>query len=110
MKLSALVCAHNDEARLADCLRRLEFCDEIVVVIVSGRPVMITDHLDSWDAVVAAWLPGGEAAGLVDVLFGDVPFSGRLPMDWPASVDDLPLGSSVNPPLFPMGHGITDQG
>jgi glycosyltransferase involved in cell wall biosynthesis len=32
VKLSALVCAHNDEARLADCLRRLEFCDEIVVV------------------------------------------------------------------------------
>ncbi|HEY8004555.1 MAG TPA: glycosyltransferase [Phenylobacterium sp.] len=32
MKLSALVCAHNDEARLADCLRRLDFCDEIVVV------------------------------------------------------------------------------
>lgn len=32
VKLSALVCAHNDEARLADCLRRLGFCDEIVVV------------------------------------------------------------------------------
>ncbi|THD61557.1 MAG: glycosyltransferase family 2 protein [Phenylobacterium sp.] len=32
MKLSALVCAHNDEARLADCLRGLSFCDEIVVV------------------------------------------------------------------------------
>ena len=32
MKLSALVCAHNDEARLTECLRRLEFCDEIVVV------------------------------------------------------------------------------
>lgn len=32
MKLSALVCAHNDEARLADCLRGLEFCDEIIVV------------------------------------------------------------------------------
>ena len=32
MKLSALVCAHNAEARLADCLRGLEFCDEIVVV------------------------------------------------------------------------------
>ncbi|HEY0437086.1 MAG TPA: glycosyltransferase [Phenylobacterium sp.] len=32
MKLSALVCAQNDEARLADCLRRLDFCDEIVVV------------------------------------------------------------------------------
>ena len=32
MKLSALVCAQNDEARLADCLRGLAFCDEIVVV------------------------------------------------------------------------------
>jgi len=32
VKLSALVCAHNDEARLADCLRGLGFCDEIVVV------------------------------------------------------------------------------
>jgi len=32
VKLSALVCAHNDEARLAECLRRLKFCDEIVVV------------------------------------------------------------------------------
>jgi len=32
VKLSALICAHNDEARLADCLRHLNFCDEIVVV------------------------------------------------------------------------------
>jgi glycosyltransferase involved in cell wall biosynthesis len=32
VKLSALVCAHNEEARLADCLRRLDFCDEVVVV------------------------------------------------------------------------------
>jgi glycosyltransferase involved in cell wall biosynthesis len=32
VKLSVLVCAQNDEARLADCLRRLDFCDEIVVV------------------------------------------------------------------------------
>jgi glycosyltransferase involved in cell wall biosynthesis len=32
VKLSALVCAHNDELRLTDCLRGLEFCDEIVVV------------------------------------------------------------------------------
>lgn len=93
---------------LVDSMR--EFCDEIVVVIVSGRPVIITEHIDSWDAVVAAWLPGSEGAGLADVLFGDVPFTGTLPMDWPASVEDLPLGSSANPPLFPMGHGITSSG
>jgi glycosyltransferase involved in cell wall biosynthesis len=33
MKLSALVCARNEEARLDDCLRRLGFADEIVVVL-----------------------------------------------------------------------------
>ncbi len=32
VRISALVCAHNQEARLGDCLRRLSFCDEIVVV------------------------------------------------------------------------------
>lgn len=30
--LSGLVCVHNEEARLAECLQRLAFCDEIVVV------------------------------------------------------------------------------
>lgn len=30
--LSGLVCVHNEEARLAECLERLAFCDEIVVV------------------------------------------------------------------------------
>uniref|UniRef100_B0SYA5 Glycosyl transferase family 2 n=1 Tax=Caulobacter sp. (strain K31) TaxID=366602 RepID=B0SYA5_CAUSK len=30
--LSGLVCAHNEEARIAQCLARLAFCDEIVVV------------------------------------------------------------------------------
>ena len=93
---------------LVDSMRK--FCDQVVVVIVSGRPVIITEEIDSWDAVVAAWLPGSEAGGLADVLFGDVPFTATLPLAWPASVDDLPLGSSVNPPLFPMGHGITDSG
>lgn len=93
---------------LVDAMR--EFCEQIVVVILSGRPVIITEQIDSWDAVVAAWLPGSEAGGLADVLFGDLPFTGTLPLDWPASVDDLPLGSSPNPPLFPMGHGITSSG
>lgn len=32
VKLSALVCVHNQDTRLAECLRRLSFCDQIVVV------------------------------------------------------------------------------
>lgn len=89
-------------------LRRLEqTCAKLVVVIVSGRPVMVTDYVDQWDGLVAAWLPGTEGQGVADVLFGDVPFRGKLPVTWPASTDQLPVGSSAEAPLFPFGFGLT---
>jgi beta-glucosidase len=56
---------------------------KIVVIIVSGRPLDIQSHIDAWDAVIAAWLPGSEGDGVADVLFGDYPFTGILPVDWP---------------------------
>ncbi len=55
---------------------------KIVIIIVSGRPLDIRPYVDTWDAVIAAWLPGSEGAGIADVLFGDVPFSGTLPVEW----------------------------
>ena len=45
------------------------------MVILSGRPVMLDDIQPKADAVVAAWLPGTEGAGVADVLLGDVPFT-----------------------------------
>ena len=79
---------------------------EVVVIILSGRPLVITDYLDMADAWVAAWLPGTEGQGVVDVIFGDVPFTGKTPFTWPASMDQLPLGSSNDAPLFPFGFGL----
>jgi beta-glucosidase len=91
-------------------LRRLPAqCDRIAVVLVSGRPLIVTDYLDEWDAFVAAWLPGTEGQGVADVLFGDVAFSGQLPYTWPRSVDQLPLNAlkeSGEEPLFPFGYGL----
>jgi len=55
---------------------------KIVVIIVSGRPLDIKPYQRDWDAIIAAWLPGGEGAGIADVLFGDYPFSGTLPISW----------------------------
>lgn len=55
---------------------------KIVVVIVSGRPLNIKNYIKNWDAVIAAWLPGSEGGGVVDVLFGAYPFTGTLPVDW----------------------------
>jgi beta-glucosidase len=81
--------------------------DVLVVVIVSGRPLVITDHIDNWDAVVAAWLPGSEGAGVAETLFGYQPYTGTLPVTWLASVDQLPL--PIEEPLFPLGYGLTTE-
>jgi len=54
-----------------------------VLVVVSGRPMDISDQL--WvNAAVAAWLPGSEGAGVADVLTGQVAPSGKLPVAWGA--------------------------
>lgn len=83
-----------------------ERSQKVVVIIISGRPLVITDYMDMADAWVAAWLPGTEGQGVADVIFGDVHFTGKTPFTWPASMDQLPLGSSDEAPLFSFGFGI----
>ncbi|XP_068338996.1 uncharacterized protein [Pyrus communis] len=80
-----------------------------VVVIVSGRPVVIEPYVSSIDALVAAWLPGTEGQGVSDVLFGDYGFTGKLPRTWFKTVDQLPMnvGDAHYDPLFPFGFGLT---
>lgn len=56
---------------------------KVIVIIVSGRPLDVSPYVNDWDALVAAWLPGSEGAGVTDVLFGDYPFTGTLPVIWP---------------------------
>ncbi|MEL6891964.1 MAG: glycoside hydrolase family 3 protein [Actinomycetota bacterium] len=81
-------------------------CPELVVVMMSGRPMIVTDRLPEWDAFIASWLPGSEAGGIVDVLSGDVPFTATLPVEWPASLAGVPASESIEAPLFPIGAGI----
>lgn len=79
-----------------------------VVVIVSGRPQVVTDQVAQMDALVAAWLPGSEGAGVADVLFGRRHFTGRLPMTWPRTEAQVPIniGDRHYDPLFPYGFGL----
>ena len=82
------------------------------VLVVSGRPIVIPpDVLKDIDALVASWLPGSEGAGVADVLFGDRPFTGKLPVSWPRSVDQEPInvGDAGYDPLFPYGWGLTTR-
>jgi beta-glucosidase len=84
-------------------------CEKMVVIVISGRPLVLTDQLPQMDALVAAWLPGSEASAAAEVLFGDRPFQGVLPFSWPRTMDGVPLDSSGESPdvLFPFGYGLT---
>jgi len=55
---------------------------KIMVIIVSGRPLDIQAYAKDWDAIIAAWLPGSEGQGIADVIFGEYPFVGVLPIAW----------------------------
>jgi beta-glucosidase len=91
--------------------RMRALCQKLVVILLSGRPLIITEQLPDIDALVAAWLPGTEGQGVADVLFGDLPFSGRLSFSWPRSMDQIPivspaLGGRETDALFPIGFGL----
>jgi beta-glucosidase len=89
----------------------------VVLVMITGRPMLIDTEINWCKAVVAAWLPGGEGGGVADVLFGDYPFTGKLTHTWPASAGQIPINDgpvyadeqkgSGGTPLFEYGYGLT---
>ena len=80
----------------------------VVVVLLSGRPLIIDKIIDKADALVAAWLPGTEGRGVTDVLFGHYNVSGKLSCSWPRSMDQMPInaGDANYDPLFKYGYGL----
>lgn len=74
-----------------------------VALIIAGRNLVIEDCYNDWDAVVMCYLPGSEADGVANVLTGKVPFSGRLPMPWYKSEDDIGTTNYK----FDVGYGLT---
>lgn len=84
----------------------------VVTLLLTGRPVLIEDYADQWDAIVASWWYGTESQGVTDVLYGDVPFTGTLSFSWPKTAETN-MTSSMNPSRDPMkvrydiGYGLT---
>jgi beta-glucosidase len=81
----------------------------VVVVLLSGRPMIIDKAIGKADAFVAAWLPGTEGDGVADVLFGDYKVSGKLSFSWPRSMAQVGVhrGDANYNPLFPYGYGLS---
>ncbi|MFN2164928.1 MAG: glycoside hydrolase family 3 protein, partial [Anaerolineae bacterium] len=80
-------------------------CKRLVLILISGRPLIITEQLPWTDALVAAWLPGTEGDGVAQVLFGDYPFTGKMPHTWPRSMEQIPR-QPEDEALFPLGYGL----
>jgi beta-glucosidase len=105
---STLTLPNEDVALLAK-VRPL--VTKLVVVVISGRPMVLGD-VASADAVVEAWLPGTEATGLVDVLLGDKPFVGTTPYTWPETAADAPRAgkAACDGAVYPVGFGLDATG
>lgn len=101
-----------DQRQLDAVVRVRERVDKLIVVVVSGRPLILDGILEQADAIVAAWLPGSEGAAIAGPLFGTTPFTGSLPFSWPRHIDQLPFdevtsaSTGCDGPLFPLGHGL----
>lgn len=112
----------KDETRLKldqidrECLNNIEKENPsipIIVILISGRPMLIADHIDKWKGLVAAWLPGTEGDGIAEVLFNEkYDFVGETSFAWPKTfndIDNMPeLGKvkKVNN-LFDIWYGLS---
>lgn len=77
----------------------------VVTLIVAGRNVLINDYMDDWDGIVMCYLPGSEGDAVAAVLSGEADFTGRLPMPYYGSVEDI--GKSDAGLLYEAGYGLS---
>lgn len=118
----------RDRANLAlpgrqeELIRRLRPLKKpIVVLLFGGSAITMSNWIDSADAILDVWYPGGQGGNaIVKILFGDENPSGKLPITFPLSEGQLPLVYNHQPtgraddyldlsglPLFPFGFGLS---
>jgi beta-glucosidase len=101
----------------------------VVVILFSGRPLIVPRLMEKANAVLAAWFLGSEAGNAIaDLLTGRISPGGRTPVTWPRAEGQIPIFFSERPggrpfdredkftskyldepnePLFPFGFGLT---
>ncbi len=91
----------------------------VIAVVAGGSPMNLSEVQKIADAVLLVWYPGEEGGNAVaDVIFGKVSPSGKLPLTFPKSFDDLPPFENYSmkgrtyrymeaEPMYPFGFGLS---
>ncbi len=97
-----------DEEDLITINRFREKGIKVVVILVSGRPMILEGELENWNGLIAAWLPGSEGEGVADVIFGNYNPTGKLSVSWLRNMEQIPInfGDENYDPLFEFGFGL----
>jgi beta-glucosidase len=108
----------GEQKELIDALAKLD--KPMVSVVISGRPLALTNVEDKLDAILYGWILGQETGTAVaDLLFGDANPSGKMPVSVPRSVGQIPAFYNHKPtarrgyafveqtPLYEFGEGMS---
>jgi beta-glucosidase len=91
----------------------------LILVLTAGSPVDVSEVEEFADAIIYAWYPGEQGGNaLADIIFGDYNPSGRLPITFPKSLDQLPAYEDYSmkgrtykymnqDPFYPFGYGLS---
>lgn len=111
----------NLPANQLDYLRKLKAGHDhpVIVVMTGGSPITMPEVEELADAILWAWYPGQEGGyAVADLIFGEASPSGKLPLTFPESIDQLPAYEDYNmtgrtyrymtsKPLYPFGYGLS---
>lgn len=117
------------QIKLLHCIKKLN--KPLIVLLINGRPLDLTNVIEEADAVLECWFPGTEGGNAIaDILYGDYNPSGKLTMSFPRGVGQIPVYYNnlatgrpkellknekryksqyldvPNEPLFPFGYGM----
>ncbi|NSB13516.1 glycoside hydrolase family 3 N-terminal domain-containing protein [Clostridium beijerinckii] len=117
------------QIKLLRCMKKLN--KPLIVLLINGRPLDLTNVIEEADAVLECWFPGTEGGNAIaDILYGDYNPSGKLTMSFPRGVGQIPVYYNnlatgrpkellknekryksqyldvPNEPLFPFGYGL----
>jgi beta-glucosidase len=112
---------YNIPRNQVDYLKKLKNGNKnpVIAVITGGSPMNLAEVQELADAVLLVWYPGEEGGNAVaDILFGKVSPSGKLPVTFPRSYDQLPPYTDYSmkgrtyrymsaEPLYPFGFGLS---